>query len=458
MHSLNLVKLGRTLTTFGTIPAFPEFVKSSAGSPEGIGLQFAAGGWRGSAIDTLRILMIAPTSFFADYGCHVRILEELTSLQKRGHTVELCTYHNGRDLPGIVTHRTVDIPWRKRAIVGSSKHKLYLDVALMATVLRRMRAFKPHLIHAHLHEGALIGSIAGKLFRTPVVFDYQGSLTEEMIDHGFIPARGRREQLMRWIERRIDALPALILPSSNVAAQHLASNQVPAGRIQVVPDAVDLDRFDADAAREGGRVWRERLGIPSDAAVVVYLGLLADYQGTPTLIEAASRFLARHPHAYVVIAGYPGVGRHAQLAEASPHAARILFPGRIPYDEAPALLAAADVAVAPKRSVTEANGKVLNYMAMRLPTVCTDAPVNRDLLGDYGWFVPPDDPAALAAGIENALAASSGHRAALRERVRRHFDWDHQIIHIEAVYDRVLNPAGRPVAESKNIEALATDD
>ncbi len=402
--------------------------------------------------------MIAPTSFFADYGCHVRILEEITSLQKRGHTVELCTYHNGREMPGIRIHRTVDIPWRKRAIVGSSKHKIYLDMALTATVLRRTAAFKPDVIHAHLHEGALIGSLAGRVFRTPVVFDYQGSLTEEMVDHGFIPNHGVRFRLMRWLERRIDSLPAMIVPSSNVAAGHLSRSGTASQRIQVVQDAVDLARFDPDTLVEAGASWRERLGIPQTAAVVVYLGLLASYQGTPTLIQAADLFLERHRDAYVVIAGYPGVGRHARMAEFSRHASRILFPGRIPYEEAPALLAAGDVAVAPKRSVTEANGKVLNYMAMRLPTVCIDTPVNRDLLGDLGWFVPPDDPKALAEGMEQALATDQQVKTALRERVRHQFSWDRQITHIEDVYRRVLGLKPVAASESPAMQSIASDD
>lgn len=402
--------------------------------------------------------MIAPTSFFADYGCHVRIYEEISSLQQRGHVVELCTYHNGRDLPGISIRRTVDIPWRKRAIVGSSRHKLYLDAALTATVLRRVRAFKPDIIHAHLHEGALIGSTAGKLFGVPVIFDYQGSLTEEMIDHGFIPDHGIRLRFMRWLERRIDGLPAMIVPSSSTGANHLAASGTPDQRIEVVADAVDLKRFDPDALMEEGQAWRERLGIPADASVAIYLGLLASYQGTPTLIQAADIFLDRNPEAFVVIAGYPGVGRHARMAESSQHAARILFPGRIDYEQAPAILAAADVAVAPKRSVTEANGKVLNYMAMRLPTVCTDSAVNRDLLGTHGWFVPPDDPAALAAGIERALSATDSQRAALRARVARIFAWDTQVELVEQVYRTVLDLEPETAAEGRKLSPVGSDD
>src|SRR6476469_6325908 len=101
----------------------------------------------------LRILMIAPTSFFADYGCHVRILEETRALQARGHVVRVCAYHNGRDLPGIDIRRSVDVPWLKRAEVGSSRHKAYLDVALFVTALRQALAFHPDVIHGHIHEG-----------------------------------------------------------------------------------------------------------------------------------------------------------------------------------------------------------------------------------------------------------------------------------------------------------------
>ena len=84
--------------------------------------------------------MIAPTSFFADYGGHIRILEEARALQKLGHQLTVATYHNGDDLPGLDIRRSWDVPWIKRALVGSSRHKLYLDIALsyraLATALR----------------------------------------------------------------------------------------------------------------------------------------------------------------------------------------------------------------------------------------------------------------------------------------------------------------------------------
>ena len=52
----------------------------------------------------------------------------------------------------------------------------------------------------------------------------------------------------------------------------------------------------------------------------------------------------------------------------------------------PLHLGLADVAVSAKRSASEANGKLLNYMAMGLPTVAYETPVSRELLGERGTY------------------------------------------------------------------------
>ena len=84
-----------------------------------------------AAVDTpLRVLSLAPTSFFNDYGCHVRILEEARALQALGHEVTVVTYHKGKDVPGLPIVRTAPTPWRSEYEVGSSRHKFVFDVLL----------------------------------------------------------------------------------------------------------------------------------------------------------------------------------------------------------------------------------------------------------------------------------------------------------------------------------------
>ncbi len=381
--------------------------------------------------------MVAPTSFFADYGCHVRILEEVRALQARGHTVRVCTYHNGRDLPGIDIRRSVDVPWLKRTEVGSSRHKAYLDVALFAETLRQAIRFRPDVIHGHLHEGALIGSVIGRILRTPVVFDYQGSLTEEMLDHGFIRKRGLRERFFRRLEQRIDRLPAAVIPSGIAAQGYLCASGLSTERVVLIHDGVDTCRFDPATARVERRAVRQRLGIPPEAPVVVYLGLLAEYQGTSLLLDAARIIRARRDDVYVIIAGYPGADRYAALATAMGLNGHVLFPGRVAYEDAPALLAAGDVAVAPKLSTTESNGKLLNYMALGLPVVATDTPTNRAILGDLGHLVSTGDPHLLADTIESAFDDDAAERVALRRRIIEHYSWQARVLDLERVYDRV---------------------
>ena len=75
----------------------------------------------------LRVLMIAPTPYFADRGCHVRIYEEARALTKLGHEVCIVTYHLGRDMPGVRVVRTPAVPWYGKLEAGPSWHKPYLD-------------------------------------------------------------------------------------------------------------------------------------------------------------------------------------------------------------------------------------------------------------------------------------------------------------------------------------------
>jgi glycosyltransferase involved in cell wall biosynthesis len=391
----------------------------------------------GTPIDTYRILMVAPTSFFADYGCHVRILEEIRALQGRGHTVRVATYHNGDEVDGVDIRRTVGLPWRTRLMVGSSRHKVYLDAVLFFEVLKQAFRFKPDIIHAHLHEGALIASVVGRIIRRPVVFDYQGSLTEEMLDHRFIRPGGLRERVMRRVEQVIDYLPSVITPSGTAARDHLIAKGIASERIVLLSDAVDTATFNPELHGPDRERTRARLGIPGNARVVMYLGLLAEYQGTSLLLDAADNLLDSNPDLYFVIAGYPGVDHYARKSSTLKHADRILFPGRIAYRDAPQLLAAGDVAVAPKLSKTEGNGKIFNYMALGLPVVAIDSEPNQLILGGLGHLIPPHDPAAFARGIQAALDDTLATRSALRERIVKHYSWNERVHLLESIYDRV---------------------
>jgi glycosyltransferase involved in cell wall biosynthesis len=206
-----------------------------------------------------RILMIAATPFFADRGCHVRILGEAKALIALGYELVLCTYGLGRDIDGIMTERAISIPWYKKLSAGPSFHKFYLDLLLLWTVLRVCRRFRPDIIHAHLHEGIVIGKIASVLFKIPMVADLQGSLTVELLDHKFIPNARWLVAVLYWIERRINQMPShLIVSCSQTAQKCVEFFGVSAHRVSSIMDGVDLDIF---SPRGKDPILQKSLGI-----------------------------------------------------------------------------------------------------------------------------------------------------------------------------------------------------
>jgi glycosyltransferase involved in cell wall biosynthesis len=119
----------------------------------------------------------------------------------------------------------------------------------------------------------------------------------------------------------------------------------------------------------------------------------------------------------------------------------VTFPGRIDYDQAPRYLALGDVAVGPKLSETESNGKLYNYMACALPTVAFDTPSSREILGDLGVYAPRGDVAALADAIAGLLedpAASRQLGLQLRQRVQEHFSWQNTARQLAKAYELAL--------------------
>jgi len=399
---------------------------------------------------SLNVLMVAPTMFFADYGCHVRILEEALILQRLGHRMTILAYPNGNDVAGLDVRRCWGVPFNYRVIVGSSRHKIYLDVMLAIKSLGHVLRHRPDVIHGHLHEGALLGWFLSRLTGAALVFDFQGSLTSEMLDHHFLRGQGSWAYgPLLWLERRIDQAVPAILTSSHHAADLLRQRfGIPEERIYPTPDCVNTAIFAPSALSDRERQDLKRgLGVPLDKKVVVYLGLLAEYQGVGLLLEALRLLRQERDDWHVLLMGYPSVEYYQERALGLGLSDVVTFTGRVPYQDAPRYLALGHVAVAPKISATEGSGKILNYMSMALPTAAFDMPVSREYLGDWGVYAPERTASGLAAALRQLLDMPDPERAALgrrlRERVVSLYSWERVGEQIVAVYEALID--GEPL-------------
>lgn len=359
--------------------------------------------------EPLRVLVLAPTPFFADRGCHVRILEEARAAQAQGVELRLVTYHIGRDIPGVPTVRIASIPWYRKLVAGPSWHKPYLDILLFFKALSVARTFKPHLIHAHLHEGAFVGSFLKAFLRLPMLFDCQGSLTAEITDHGFVREGSLLQRIFATLEGWINRQAEFIITSSGPTAELLERSGVPKDRVLPLIDGVDTDFFSPGPGEES----RKLLGLPVDRPVVSYLGVLNSYQGVDLLLEAATLLKRQGAKLHFLVMGFPEEKYREMIRELG-IGEIVTLTGRVPYEEAPRYLAASDFAVSPKISLTEANGKLFNYIACGLATVAFDTPVNREILGDAALYAKFGDVVELA----GALGRLAGDRE-LREELGR---------------------------------------
>ena len=332
----------------------------------------------------MRILMIAPTPFFADRGCHTRIYEEVMGLQKLGHQVEVCTYGLGRDVGGVKTVRTINFPWYKKLSAGPSKTKILLLPCLGVTCLKEIKRCRPDVIHAHLHEGACIAHVC-KLFypRCKYVFDMQGGLVDEVLQHGFIKEGGIGYRFLRWLEKRIVNWQHIITSSSHMVDDVIKIG-CPPDNVTNVKDGVDTDFF---CPRKEDMALAGEIGLDLTSPRISYVGLLEEYQGIDLLIQAMKCVCAEIPNAQLILMGYPNIEKYKTQCREAGIERNVIFTGAVSYLELPRYLSLSHIGVAPKLSAAEGNGKVYNYMSMEMASVVFDGKINREILEETGIFV-----------------------------------------------------------------------
>ncbi len=385
------------------------------------------------------VLHIAPTPFFSDRGCHIRIRGIIRALNKRSVTSVLSTYNRGRDVEGVEAVRTASIPGYTKLEAGPSAFKYLADILLFFKVCGLISARKPDIIHAHLHEGALLGWTARLFFfwrKIPLVFDMQGSLVGELEAHGYFQKFGFLKKPFWLAEYLIICMPERFVCSSQNSVDVLLNEfKVKAENITLVNDG--YDEFDTSK----DKAVAKELALPDNKAIIIYTGALHEAKGLTYLCETILEASKRNMHCHFLVIGYPELElkdfctRNGLLESCT-------IVGRVPYEKLGAYFALADIALDSKLSDSgEASGKLLNYMGAGLPVICFDTASNRQILGPLGFYTPANS-GSLINQVETVLAdpAKAGEAgAAARQRVYEKFSWDAAGEKIQGVYNSCLS-------------------
>ena len=242
---------------------------------------------------------------------------------------------------------------------------------------------------------------------------------------------------------------------------------LPAGKVDVVPNGVDAARWQVGP----DRVAAARRRCAADGPLVAYCGRLVYEKGVQDLLAAVPRLRRRHPGLRVVVAGTgPAEAELRERARALRLGRAVAFAGFVADADLAALVAAADCAVVPSRY--EPFGMVaLEAGAAGTPVVAADVGGLAEVVADgrLGVRFPAGDPAALADAVSRLLADPELGRRLVRagqaELAAEH-GWARVAERTVAVYRRAVGetpgppalavvpagePAGAPVVRDGNL-------
>ncbi len=223
-----------------------------------------------------------------------------------------------------------------------------------------------------------------------------------------------------------------------VRDSHVRSGRIPATRLAVVRNGIDLGPLPGEEERAA---VRRELGVPADTCLCLTIGSLIPQKGHRVLLEAARIAGSERPNVSFAIVGTgPGRCRLESRADELGVTERVAFLG--PRLDVPRLLRAADVFVLSSAweglPVT-----ILEAMAAGLPCVTTGVGGIEEAVRDgvEGFVVGPNDPSALAERILT-LARDPDLRSRLGEAGRAtyeaRFRGRQMVRQTEALYDLAL--------------------
>jgi glycosyltransferase involved in cell wall biosynthesis len=349
-------------------------------------------------------------------GGQQQVLLTVLGLRARGHRAVLVAHREGELF--------------RRASEGPDLVPLApvneIDLATAWKLSKIIREWKPEIVHAHDPHAVSMASLAMS-FSAPD--PRPKTIASRRVDFHL-----QSHAFSQWKYRQVDGFIA----ASHAIKQILVSDGIPAGRIEVVHDGIDVEKIQHRPVIDvHAEYW-----LPHGVPVVVNVGALVGHKGQKYLIEAMPLVLREVPDAHLIIFGEgdlraPLERQIKQLALAK----RVLLPGF--REDVMSLMKSADLFV--MSSVTEGLGSaVLDAMAMGHAVVGTRAGGIPEAVvpDETGLLVEPADAKALAAAIVRLLKDAALRKQlgeAGRARVTEHFGVDRLVDGTLEAYSRIAS-------------------
>ena len=305
---------------------------------------------------------------------------------------------------------------------------------------------KPDLLHAH--SPALNGLAALRAARKsgiPLVYEVRAFWEDAAADHGTSREGGLRYRLTRALETHVLKHAAAVTTICEGLRGDIVSRGIPARKVTVIPNAVDIERFSVGGQPDPAR--QQQLGLEGKT-VLGFIGSFYAYEGLALLLQAMPGILKGAPDTrLLLVGGGPEEQRLKQITAASGLQDSVIFTGRVPHDEVQDYYNLVDIFVYPRLSMrlTELVTplKPLEAMAQGRLVLASDVGGHRELIrpGETGQLFHAGSIEDLQRAVLDMLRDRAGWQArrdAGRRFVEMERTWSASVARYRDVYAAAL--------------------
>jgi glycosyltransferase involved in cell wall biosynthesis len=330
---------------------------------------------------------------FGRKGCSIHVQEVLRALLSQGVEVELFAMRpEGVPPPGLERIKLHGLSGQTEGDVAQREQAALRANRLLRVALEEAAPFD--LVYERYSLWSFAGMEYARAQGIPGLLEVNAPLIEEQALHRRLLDRLSAER----VASQVFSLATALVAVSNEVAAYLEGFPSARGRVHVIPNGVDPERFPPGLSPSCP-------GAPG-TFTVGFVGTLKPWHGLATLVEAFSLLVRSAPGARLLLVG-DGPERHSLVNDLACRGLLGMthFSGAVAPEEIPGLLASMDVATAPYPALSQfyfSPLKVYEYMAAGRPVIASCTGQLADLIehGVTGLLCPPGDSLALAAAFE----------------------------------------------------------
>jgi len=350
----------------------------------------------------MKVLLIAPQPFFEVRGTPLAILQLVKALSKLGYKVDIVTYHLGKNIKikNVSIHRIINFPFIKNIPIGPSYTKLFLDFFIFLKAFQMCIKNHYDVVHA-VEEAVFPGIVIKKIFHSPIIYDMDSSISQQLINSGFIKNKYFLKLICSLENWAIDNSNSVLTVCSSLT--EIVYNKFPQKRVFQLEDIPPGDG-QIEVSKEKISELKRKLNL-TEKMIILYTGNFESYQGIDLLIKSIPEVTKYKLDVKFLLVGgeKENIVIMKRLANYLKVEDFIIFTGKEPMEKIPAYMALTDILVSPRCKGTNTPFKIFTYLQSGKPIVATNLPAHTQVLNEKISVLVEPTPKGIAGGIISLL-------------------------------------------------------